>query len=220
MKKEDDLKQRWFDWKQVSYGPSIAFTNQSTNIEVDQPLKRGVNIKNNSESGKPGKKIKKQKKEQVLNCIQIDTSPTVGDFYQNNTSVHPFGMFAPCLEPVDIGMNPKDLIGQTKPSLSLIPGTGLVYLAKVMENGASKYGAYNWRDYKIQSMTYCDAILRHIHSYIDGEELANDSGLPHLAHLAATALILLDAIESNQVVDNRPKKGYTSQTIDKFTEKK
>src|ERR1700753_2565728 len=87
----------------------------------------------------------------------------------------------------NLGVNPKDLIGSSKPPLSLIPGTALTHLAMAMKNGADKYGAYNWRDYKIQSMIYCDAMERHLRAWIDGEDLAEDSGLHHLAHAMACA---------------------------------
>ena len=44
--------------------------------------------------------------------------------------------------------NPKDLIGSKKVNLHLIPPTANILEAKVMELGANKYGAFNWRDTK------------------------------------------------------------------------
>src|SRR5271169_6646786 len=84
--------------------------------------------------------------------------------------------------------NPKDKIGAKKPRLSLVPPSGLVYAALAMANGADKYGPYNWRDKKVQAMIYLEACVRHILSWQDGEENAQDSGVPHLGHAIACLL--------------------------------
>lgn len=114
--------------------------------------------------------------------------------------------------------NPKDLIGATKPDLALIPQSALVHQALAHKNGADKYGAYNWRDKKVQSMIYLSAALRHITAYIDGEDVAEDSGINHLGHAIAGLNILLDATESNMVVDNRPKKGCGPQVLKRHSQ--
>src|SRR5690348_13335418 len=91
--------------------------------------------------------------------------------------------------------NPKDLIGLKKIRLSYYPPAGYIHGAAAMENGAIKYGPYNFRKTKIQYMVYLDAILRHTMALIDGEDLAEDSGVHHLGHINATTALLLDAIE-------------------------
>lgn len=111
--------------------------------------------------------------------------------------------------------NPKDLLGVKKPQLWLIPGPGLVHLALAFKNGADKYGAYNWREKKVRSTIYVDAALRHIHSYLDGEDYATDSKLHHLAHTAACMMILLDAIETGNLIDDRPTAGPTAELIER-----
>lgn len=113
--------------------------------------------------------------------------------------------------------NPKDLIGAKKPRLSLVPPAGFVYAALAMANGADKYGPYNWREKKVQSMIYLEAAQRHILSYQDGEECAKDSGVPHLGHALACLLILIDALETNNVIDNRPKAGVMADLIERYT---
>lgn len=102
--------------------------------------------------------------------------------------------------------NPKDLLGMQKDLLSLVPPEGIRQIAKAMKNGADKYGAYNWRDKKVQYVIYLDAILRHTLALIDREDIAEDSQVHHLAHVGANVCILLDAIENDCLVDNRPKK--------------
>lgn len=112
--------------------------------------------------------------------------------------------------------NPKDKIGSKKVPLSLIPGSALAHTAMAMKNGADKYGAYNWRQEKVQMMIYLDAILRHTLAIIDGENLAEDSGVDHLAHIMAGCAILLDCKETGNLIDDRPTKGATSKTLNKL----
>lgn len=115
--------------------------------------------------------------------------------------------------------NPKDLLGAKKPRLSLVPPSGFVYAALAMANGADKYGPYNWREKKVQTMIYLEAAMRHILSYQDGEENAKDSGAPHLGHALACLLIIIDAKETGNLVDNRPLAGAMSELIERYTKK-
>lgn len=115
--------------------------------------------------------------------------------------------------------NPKDLIGAKKPRLSLVPPAGIVYAALAMANGADKYGPYNWREKKVQAMIYLEACMRHVLSFQDGEDNAADSGVPHLAHALACLLILIDAKETGNLIDNRPKAGATAELIERYTKK-
>lgn len=119
----------------------------------------------------------------------------------------------------EAGVNPKDLVGMTKPPVALVPPCLEIYASMAMKNGAVKYGPYNWRDQKVQAMQYLSAMKRHIDAFIDGEENAKDSGVHHLAHVAAGCGILLDAFLCDSVVDDRPKPGKTAELIEKLTEK-
>jgi len=102
--------------------------------------------------------------------------------------------------------NPKTLVGRLKVAmLSVIPPAALVYLGLAMQDGAKKYGPYNWRETKIETMVYIDAAMRHLMEWSDGQEVAEDSGVPHLAHAMATIAILVDAIENDSVIETRPK---------------
>ncbi len=103
-------------------------------------------------------------------------------------------------------INPKDLIGITKTPVSLLPTEGILHGAMAMKHGSEKYGAYNWRDKKIQYTIYLDAILRHVIQCIDREDVDKDSGLHPLAHVIAGASIVLDAIKHDCLIDNRPGK--------------
>lgn len=117
--------------------------------------------------------------------------------------------------PTDKGVNPKDQIGATKTPLGLLPWTGLIRVARVMALGARKYGPYNWRTkgQAVQHMTYCEAALRHLAAYIDGQSIDPESGENHLAHVAACALIVLDAEACGNSVDNRPVPGVAAELM-------
>jgi hypothetical protein len=109
--------------------------------------------------------------------------------------------------------NPKDALGSAKPDLSLVPPASLIHEALAMENGAKKYGPYNWRAKKIRARVYVAAALRHLLQYLDGEDTAVDSGVHHLAHAKACCGILLDAIETGNLDDDRPKPGSATRLL-------
>lgn len=113
--------------------------------------------------------------------------------------------------------NPKDLIGTLKPDLSLIPPALKIHVAMAMKNGADKYGAFNWRDKKVRATVYIAAAMRHIDQYLDGEDVAEDSGVHHLAHAAACMGILLDAEGGGNLIDDRPARGPAPGLIKRFT---
>lgn len=78
----------------------------------------------------------------------------------------------------------------SKLSASTVPPEGLAYLMKVFSFGKDKYGENTWINYPISC--YKDAIARHFVCVMsDLEMVDSESGLPHLAHLAADALIIL-----------------------------
>jgi hypothetical protein len=119
-----------------------------------------------------------------------------------------------------LGTNPKDLLGIEKVQLNLVPPSSIIYQALAMEDGARKYGPYNWRQNKVIASIYIAAAMRHLHSYLDGEENAPDSGKPHLAHALACLGIIVDAKETGNLVDDRPLPGAASRLIGELEQKK
>lgn len=115
--------------------------------------------------------------------------------------------------------NPKDIIGIKKPRLSLIPPSALIYESLAMGDGAVKYGPYNWRDKKVLLSVYIDALKRHVDSFWDGEFLTRDSGVPHLGAARACLGIIIDALETGCLMDDRPIPGKASDLIDRYTKK-
>lgn len=110
--------------------------------------------------------------------------------------------------------NPKDLVGSKKAPLGLVPPALEIGASEAMENGASKYGPFNWREKPIEYMTYLVAIKRHINALIDGQDEAEDTGIHHLKHIAAGTGILLDALNiPGDLIDNRPPKGPAADML-------
>jgi hypothetical protein len=112
--------------------------------------------------------------------------------------------------------NPKDLLGVKKVAMNLLPAAGRIEGARAMTHGAAKYGPYNWREKKIIASIYLDAIERHLLAFLDGEEVAADSEVSHLGHIIANASILLDAKESGNLVDDRPKAGPAGKLLERY----
>jgi hypothetical protein len=75
--------------------------------------------------------------------------------------------------------------------------------AWVHKLGADKYGAWNWRETGVCASTYVNAILRHLNAWRDGEDLDPESGISHLAHIACSCNILLDADYCDTLQDDR-----------------
>lgn len=85
-----------------------------------------------------------------------------------------------------------------KPRLTLVPRKILFEIAKVREYGVNKYGnSENWKAVEIER--YRDAAYRHFMQYLDDPN-GNDeeSGLPHLAHLACNIAFLCELEKDNK----------------------
>lgn len=112
--------------------------------------------------------------------------------------------------------NPKDVIGATKVPLHLCTPAGMIYEALGMADGASKYDPYNWRGREVVASVYVAAFLRHLLDWWDREEDAPDSGVPHLGHAKAGLGILIDAMETGNLIDDRPVVGCASRLMEQF----
>lgn len=112
--------------------------------------------------------------------------------------------------------NPKSIQGMEKVNLFLVPPVAIAHEARAMEDGARKYGPYNWRGNSVAASVYLAAAKRHIDSWLDGEENAADSGVHHLGHARACLGILLDALETGNLIDDRPSKGAASAVFSRY----
>ena len=129
----------------------------------------------------------------------------------------------PTFEPGECSLpdnNPKTRMGALKVPLHLVPPSARHYLALAFEDGATKYGPANWRDEPVSASVYFGAAGRHLDAYWDGEDLAKDSLVHHLAHTMACCAIILDAMECGTLNDDRYTKGPTAKLQARYLESK
>ena len=90
-----------------------------------------------------------------------------------------------------------------KPRLSLVPRKIIWDIAAIREYGNKKYGdPNNWK--KVEPGRYRDAAYRHFMRYLDDPTgVDEESGLPHLWHLACNVAFLceLEEIKDGSIND-------------------
>lgn len=89
-----------------------------------------------------------------------------------------------------------------KPRVDLIPAHALMEVGAVFAYGSKKYGDFNWRKGMAWLKLYGSA-LRHMFKWAAGEEMDDESGLPHTAHAVANILMLMDYQKHQLGEDNR-----------------
>lgn len=79
-----------------------------------------------------------------------------------------------------------------KPQLRLVPTEIINCIARVREYGNKKYGdPENWKT--VEKERYIDAMFRHLLAYVnDTNGKDEESGLPHLWHIAANVAFLCE----------------------------
>lgn len=78
-----------------------------------------------------------------------------------------------------------------KPRPTLVPVSLIRAVTAIREYGCAKYhDPDNWR--KVEPQRYRDALYRHWLAYIDGEERDEESGMPHLWHVACNVAFLIE----------------------------
>lgn len=101
--------------------------------------------------------------------------------------------------------NPKSAQGAKKHSLRYLPLPAAVAVNQAFADGATKYGAANWREKGVAATVYIDAALRHIELYFDcGQQVAADSKIHNLGHAMACLAIIIDAEHNGTLKDDRP----------------
>jgi len=100
--------------------------------------------------------------------------------------------------------NPKDAVGVSKVGLHVLSAPVVMEMALAMLEGARKYGSHNYRVAGIRASVYYDATMRHLMAYWEGEDLDEDSGLPHITKALTALAVLRDAQINNKITDDRP----------------
>jgi len=91
-----------------------------------------------------------------------------------------------------------------KPPMALLDGYAIEELAKVLDHGAKKYGAHNWRD-GIEISRLISAALRHIFRFMNGENTDEESGLSPLAHAMCELMFAIWMVKNRPEMDDRWK---------------
>ena len=83
-----------------------------------------------------------------------------------------------------------------KPRPTLVPVSLIEAVTAIRMYGNQKYGdPENWR--QVDPQRYRDALYRHWLAYLKGEKCDQESGLPHLWHLACNAAFLIEMEETD-----------------------
>ena len=92
----------------------------------------------------------------------------------------------------DLDPNQEAKADNGKPKLSLVPRKIIFEIARVREYGNKKYGdPDNWKG--VEKERYRDAAFRHFLAYLDDPTgVDEESGLPHLSHLACNIAFLCE----------------------------
>ena len=111
-------------------------------------------------------------------------------------------------ERIAVSANPKppsggDKLDQGKPRMDLLDPYAIDQLAHVLTFGAQKYAAHNWRK-GLPKGRLIAAALRHLFSYLSGQDLDPESGLPHPAHAMCCCMFLL-GLDHRLDLDDRHK---------------
>ena len=105
------------------------------------------------------------------------------------------------------GENPKGTalkFDDGKLPLHLLSTEAMNQTAAVLQFGAEKYAAHNWRKGFTWSRPLA-AAMRHITAFNAGEDKDPESGLSHLAHAACCIMFLLEFEKTHKELDDRYK---------------
>lgn len=90
----------------------------------------------------------------------------------------------------------------SKPRVDLLDPLALEGLAKVLTFGANKYSANNWRGGLSYSRIIA-ALFRHLLEIMKGNDIDEESGLPHIDHLGACWMFLSFYMKKRPELDDR-----------------
>lgn len=102
--------------------------------------------------------------------------------------------------------NPKDVVGSKKVSFSTLPMQVMMMLSLALSEGGYKYGKHNYRIAGVRASVYFDALMRHMTAWQEGEDIDEESGLPHPIKAMACLAVLMDAQLNDMLTDDRPPK--------------
>lgn len=102
-----------------------------------------------------------------------------------------------------------------KAPISLIPTEAILAMAEGFAYGAKKYGAHNFRE-GIEYTRLIDSLMRHTLAFLAGEDIDEESGLPHVSLMGSNFAMLQYQTVHHPELDNRyksPKKDITKHKV-------
>jgi len=93
-----------------------------------------------------------------------------------------------------------------KIQLELLSRVWIEEVGKVLTFGARKYSPNNWRK-GLQITRLLGACLRHVFSFLGGEDNDPESGLSHLGHASACLMFCFETYRNKPNMDDRYKDG-------------
>lgn len=90
----------------------------------------------------------------------------------------------------------------SKPALGLIPPYAMELAGAGFAIGAEKYAAWNWAK-GLEYTKLAGALLRHLEAFLAREDMDEDTGLPHLAGVLCSAMMLADMTIRHPEMDDR-----------------
>ena len=111
--------------------------------------------------------------------------------YMECTS-EPFKLWEPAgMQNAECRMQNEAKADAGKPRPTLVPASLVNAVTAIREYGCQKYhDPDNWR--KVEPQRYKDALYRHWLAYLGGEVKDQESGLPHLWHMACNLAFLIE----------------------------
>ena len=110
-----------------------------------------------------------------------------------------------------------DRYNKGKTKWSLVDWESLEPLVQVLDFGSNKYAAYNWQK-GLKVRETMESCLRHIFSFLSGEDNDKESGLTHLGHAMCNLHFATWMLKHRPDMDDRLKKEETQLKLNLFDE--
>lgn len=101
-------------------------------------------------------------------------------------------------------MSTGDRFNQGKPKWSFVDFNSLEDMVRVLEYGANKYSKDNWKK-GLPYTEISESLIRHLISFLNGEDNDDESGISHVGHIMCNAMFLSYMYKNRKDLDDRPK---------------
>lgn len=91
-----------------------------------------------------------------------------------------------------------------KTDMSLLCPISLTGTSRILTKGAVKYARHNWTKGMLWSRVIA-SLLRHLFKFMAGEDIDEESGEPHVDHIACNAMFLQNYYRQHKSFDDRLK---------------